>query len=264
MLRWPVLPMVVLCVPRRSGERRQAPLATATTIDCLIAGNESTTSRPPHRPPSAIPTATAFKNRDELRLRTHPRRADTDRDRLRDGAEVRRFHTNPRKQDTDGDRYATAASCARERTRASAGVTPSVDARRRRRSRRVTWLTPLPGPGPTSCEPAATPVPVAGQGYVLRFSDCFGTLGRTVWCPNSGGSRPPPFGTQTVPDGELHLIRRRSDGYANTTMTTEPCGQANPKSFRQGYFEARLRFDSVRGNGPAFWLLSTRHATNPA
>jgi hypothetical protein len=49
------------------------------------------------------PDGDRLNNRRELRLRTHPRRADTDGDRLRDGAEVRRFRTNPRKRDTDGD-----------------------------------------------------------------------------------------------------------------------------------------------------------------
>jgi beta-glucanase (GH16 family) len=47
-------------------------------------------------------------------------------------------------------------------------------------------------------------------------------------------------------------------------MTTEPCGQANPKSFRYHYFEARMRHETVHGNGPAWWLFSTRHATNPS
>jgi hypothetical protein len=41
-----------------------------------------------------------LRNRREFRLRTHPRRSDTDRDHLRDGAEVRRFRTNPRRRDT--------------------------------------------------------------------------------------------------------------------------------------------------------------------
>jgi PA14 domain/Fibronectin type III domain/Glycosyl hydrolases family 16 len=123
---------------------------------------------------------------------------------------------------------------------------------------------PPPDPGPTPCEPSAEPGPVAGQGYVLRFSDCFGTLSRTVWCSNQWWEPNPPHGAQYVSDGVLHLVRRRSDGYANVTVSSEPCGQANPKSFRQGYFEARMRYDTVRGNGPAFWLLSTRHATNSA
>jgi hypothetical protein len=122
---------------------------------------------------------------------------------------------------------------------------------------------PPPDPGPTPCEPSAEPEPVAGQGYVLRFSDCFGTLSRTVWCSNQWWEPNPPLGTQYVSDGVLHLVRRRSDGYPNVTVSSEPCGQANPQSFRRGYFESRLRWTGAPGSGPAFWLFSTAHATNP-
>jgi hypothetical protein len=50
-----------------------------------------------------------LSNFREYRLRTNPRRADTDRDSLRDGAEVKRYKTNPRKKDTDGDGYSDGA-----------------------------------------------------------------------------------------------------------------------------------------------------------
>ena len=122
---------------------------------------------------------------------------------------------------------------------------------------------PPPDPEPTPCEPSPAPGPVAGQGYVLRFSDCFGTLSRSVWCWNQWWEPRPPLGTQYVADGVLHLVRRRGDGYPDVTVSTEPCGQAHPQSFQYGYLEARMRYDTVRGNGPAFWLFSTRHATNP-
>jgi hypothetical protein len=121
---------------------------------------------------------------------------------------------------------------------------------------------PPPDPEPTPCPSTPEPGPVAGQGYTLRFSDCFGTLSRSVWCSNQWWEPTPPPGTQYVENGALHLVRRRSDGYRNVTVSTEPCGQANPESFRYGYMEARMRYDTVRGNGPAFWLLSTRHAEN--
>jgi hypothetical protein len=122
---------------------------------------------------------------------------------------------------------------------------------------------PPPDPEPSACQPTAEPGPVAGQGYLLRFSDCFETLSRSVWCSNQWWEPKPPLGTQYVENGVLNLVRRRSDGYPNVTVSSEPCGQANPKSFRQGYFEARLRWTGVRGSGPAFWLFSTAHATNP-
>ena len=122
---------------------------------------------------------------------------------------------------------------------------------------------PPPDPEPVACESSSAPEPVADLGYQLRFSDCFDTLSRSVWCSNQWWEPTPPLGTQYAEDGVLHLVRRRSDGYPNVTVSSEPCGQANPKSFRQGYFEARMRWTGVPGSGPAFWLLSTAHATNP-
>jgi hypothetical protein len=122
---------------------------------------------------------------------------------------------------------------------------------------------PPPDPEPTPCATTPVPGPVAGQGYTLRFSDCFGTLSRSVWCWNQWWEPRPPLGTQYVEDGILHLVRRGSDGYPNVTISTEPCGQSDPQSFQYGYMEARMRYDTVRGSGPAFWMLSTRHATNP-
>ncbi len=122
---------------------------------------------------------------------------------------------------------------------------------------------PPPDPEPTPCPATPVPSPLTGQGYALRFSDCFGTLSRSVWCSNQWWEPRPLIGTQYVADGALHLVRRRSDGFPNVTVSTEPCGQSRPQSFRYGYMEARMRYDTVRGNGPAFWLLSTRHATNP-
>ena len=103
MLRWLVLPMVVFAylaatvsaaAPR---DRDQDRLPDRWERSHHL----STTSPSAKRDPDGD----RLNNRRELRLRTHPRRADTDGDRLRDGAEVRRFHTNPRRRDTDGDRF---------------------------------------------------------------------------------------------------------------------------------------------------------------
>jgi glycosyl hydrolase family 16 len=122
-----------------------------------------------------------------------------------------------------------------------------------------------PPPKVPPCKAASQPRPIVHQGYRERFGDCFTTLNRRVWCSHQWWEPPPPIGTQFVDGrGVLHLVRRRSDGYPNNTLSSEPCGQAAPKSFTDGYFEARMRWTGVPGSGPAFWLLSTRHATNPA
>jgi chitodextrinase len=119
--------------------------------------------------------------------------------------------------------------------------------------------TPPPPPPPAGDEPA----PIAGQGYAKVFEDDFSTLNRGVWCNKQWYEGQPPAGSQEVVNGELRLRRSRTSNYANTTVSTEPCGQASPKSFKQGYFEAQIRYETAHGNGPAFWLLSTTHATNP-
>jgi glycosyl hydrolase family 16 len=115
-----------------------------------------------------------------------------------------------------------------------------------------------------ACRAGTRPVPIRHQGYTQKFGDCFTVLNRRVWCSHEWWQPRPPPGTQYVKNGVLHLTRRRSDGYQDNTLSSEPCGQANSKSYTFGYFEARLRWTGVPGSGPAFWLFSTRHATNPA
>jgi hypothetical protein len=127
---------------------------------------------------------------------------------------------------------------------------------------------PPPEPPPPEPPPSQEPGPIAGQGYTRVFADEFDLLNRGVWCNRQWWEGPTPAGSQTIVNGELRLRRARAVGnYANTTMSTEPCGQANPKSFRYGYLEARMRHETTRGNGPAFWLLPTRfqeYANSPA
>jgi hypothetical protein len=52
---------------------------------------------------SADPDRDRLSNRREFKLRTHPRRRDTDRDGLGDRVELKRHKTNPRRRDTDRD-----------------------------------------------------------------------------------------------------------------------------------------------------------------
>ena len=261
MLRWAVLPMAVFAY-------------LAVTVSAATPRDRDHDRLPDrwernHQLSTTIPSAKRDPDRDhlnnfrELRLRTHPRLADTDRDRLHDGAEVRRFHTNPRRWDTDGDRFS-------DRCELRKGTNP-----RKRRSHpkhpcsrspqtAPTDPAPPPGPQPVACAPTSPPGPISGEGYSERFSDCFDTLNRTVWCSNQWWEPNPPPGSQYVENGVLHVVSRRSDGYPNNTISSEPCGQSNPKSFKQGYFEARFRSTNGRGSMPAFWLFSTRHAANPA
>jgi Bacterial TSP3 repeat len=145
MLRWLVLPMVVFAY-------------LAATVSAA-APRDRDHDRLPDRwershhlsttSPSAKrdPDGDRLKNRLELRLRTHPRRADTDGDRLRDGAEVRRFHTNPRKRDTDGDSFSDRCELRKGTNPRKRGSRPK---RRCSKSLQAPPTNPAPGDSPPS------------------------------------------------------------------------------------------------------------------
>jgi beta-glucanase (GH16 family) len=62
----------------------------------------------------------------------------------------------------------------------------------------------------------------------------------------------------------FHLVSRRSQGYEQTTATTD-----DRYSFTQGYVECRMRWTTGPGSWPACWLLSqgwanTGSCTTPA
>jgi len=106
------------------------------------------------------------------------------------------------------------------------------------------------------------PTPIAGQGYHQAFRDDFNTLDRATWddhiwyddLPN-----PAWAGFQQVDaNGIFHLRTSRQftyqgGSYPINTATTLSSG----KSFKYGYFEARMQWSAGHGSWPAFWLLST-------
>ena len=137
MSRWLVLPLVVLsyfataasgAAPRdRDHDRlpdRWEKRYGLSTVD---------------RSAKRDPDHDGLRNLREYRLRTNPRRKDTDGDGLRDGAEVRRYHTNPRRKDTDGDGYS-------DRVEVLAGTNP------RKRNKHPSGSPP---PAPTTPPPPA-------------------------------------------------------------------------------------------------------------
>jgi Bacterial TSP3 repeat len=151
MLKWLVLPVVVLAylaatvsagAPR---DRDHDRLPDRWERKHQLSTTTPSAKRDPDRD--------RLRNRRELRLRTHPRRADTDRDRLNDGAEVRRFHTNPRKRDSDGDRFS-------DRCELRKGTNP-----RKRRShpkRRCTKSPQQPQRHLAPVPPSGSPKPIGG------------------------------------------------------------------------------------------------------
>ncbi len=113
----------------------------------------------------------------------------------------------------------------------------------------------------TADAPSLAPAPVAGQGYQEVFRDDFDTLETTAWGEGLWYDPGSPPNSIFVQDGALNLVSRRSQGYPDITVSSE--GGSNPVTFRQGYFEARMKWTKGNGAWPAFWLSSYRHATNP-
>jgi beta-glucanase (GH16 family) len=126
----------------------------------------------------------------------------------------------------------------------------------------ATGSTTACAPGPPPPPPAGEPAPIAGQGYAQKWGDEFDTLGSTNWGAGIWYARGAPANSIFVQGGALNLVSRRSQGYQDITVTTE--GGTNPKTFKYGYFESRMKWTAGQGGWPAFWLYSYRHATNPA
>jgi hypothetical protein len=101
----------------------------------------------------------------------------------------------------------------------------------------------------------SVPAPIAGRGYRLVFRDRFDRFRPRVWTRSIWYEPPAAAGDIFTRRGVLHLVSRRSRGYPNVSVTT-----LKSRSFRRGYFEARMRW--TRGNGawPGFWLFATKHA----
>jgi beta-glucanase (GH16 family) len=119
-----------------------------------------------------------------------------------------------------------------------------------------------------ACPTTSEPAPIAGLGYHQVFRDDFDTLNRSVWDNHiwyDAAPLPAWINFQYAQSGILHLATSRTFLYGTTpypenTITTQTSG----RTFQQGYFEARMKWTGGHGAWPGFWLLSYRHATNPA
>ena len=121
--------------------------------------------------------------------------------------------------------------------------------------------TPTPAPDPPPA-PSATPIPVSG--YHLSFADEFDALnlsptgfGAYTWYPGIWwDSRLPLPSLETVSNSVLDLAwSRNGGGLSNTSISTIAKDGSQGRTFRYGYFEARMKWDVVNGSWPAFWLI---------
>src|SRR4051794_28492649 len=64
-----------------------------------------------------------------------------------------------------------------------------------------------------------------------------------------------PLSSISVKSSELSLVWRRDQGSPDTSITTLSRDFRHSLSWRYGYFEARMKWDVVRGAWPAVWLI---------
>jgi hypothetical protein len=111
-----------------------------------------------------------------------------------------------------------------------------------------------------SAASGCAPPPIADQGYELVFRDEFDgdTLSGLWAAPPHGNSLPPELrdGVMTVRATEDNYYFWGVVGSTGPRLATEP-SYPFVLSFREGYFEARIRFTDNPWAWPAFWLYSS-------
>jgi len=111
--------------------------------------------------------------------------------------------------------------------------------------------------------------PSQAQGYKLVFADEFDTLdlspdGRGIHEWYEGiwfNHQHAPRKNISVANSMLCLKWERGQRSTDTSITTLSPYLQNFAVWRYGYFEARLRWDVVKGAWPAFWLIPVEDAT---
>jgi hypothetical protein len=113
------------------------------------------------------------------------------------------------------------------------------------------------------------PAPIAGiGGYKLVFQDDFDSLDLS---PNGFGDhkwyegiwfnkKHAPLSNISASSSILSLNWTPGQGSDDTSITTLSHDTRHFHAWRYGYFEARMKWDVVKGAWPAFWLISVQDA----
>jgi beta-glucanase (GH16 family) len=111
--------------------------------------------------------------------------------------------------------------------------------------------------------------PPQAQGYKLVFADEFDKFDLSpdgwgvhkwyegVWFNHQHPSRQ----NISAANSMIYLKWERGQGAVDTSITTLSPHTQDYAAWRYGYFEARLRWDVVKGAWPAFWLIPVEDAT---
>lgn len=117
---------------------------------------------------------------------------------------------------------------------------------------------------------AATPPAVPG--YHLVFNEDFDRLDLS---PDGAGihtwyegvwfnPKHAPLSNISASSSELTLVWRRGQEAGDTSITTLSHDLRHSEAWRYGYFEARMKWDAVRGAWPALWLIPVPDAKGKA
>ncbi len=161
----------------------------------------------------------------------------------------------------------------------------SIHTRRRSTARRAAWqacrdiaiivlivsLFALTGSthGFQELDTVRSSTPPQAQGYRLVFKDDFGALdlspnglGVHTWYEGVWWSQKhAPLRNISASDSIVSLTWQRAQDAPDTSITTLSRDKRHFAAWRYGYFEARMRWDAVRGAWPAFWLIPVQNAT---
>jgi beta-glucanase (GH16 family) len=103
------------------------------------------------------------------------------------------------------------------------------------------------------------------MGYIRVMHDTFDQLAQCGsgcrWSRKIFYKGLPPRNSHFVKNSVLHLVSRRRQGYPELAITTLSDNGRKGRSFRGGYFEARLRWTKGTIAWPGFWLLSRGNPT---
>jgi beta-glucanase (GH16 family) len=112
-------------------------------------------------------------------------------------------------------------------------------------------------PEPSQPPPRGEPTPIAGQGYRKVFEDDFKTFKKNVWRRGLWYEKKAPASDIYARNGILHIVTRRANGYPDRNVSTHlGANDSRTRSFRQGYFEARIKIPAGTGHHAAWWMMS--------
>lgn len=125
---------------------------------------------------------------------------------------------------------------------------------------------------PLSCAGGEVVPPPAAPGYHLVFGDNFDRLdlstdgkGEHTWYEGVWfNHKHAPLSNISADSSVLSLVWQRQQGAPDTSITTLSRDYLHARTWRYGYFEARMKWDVVNGAWPAFWLIPVQDAKGQA